>query len=326
DDSFFDLGGHSLLATRLVSRARTVLGADLTIRDLFEAPTVTAFAGAVEGHEGSRDPFDVLLPLRTTGTRAPLFCMHPGVGFGWSYASLLGSLGQDRPLYALQARSLADPDRCPPDVETMARDYLEQIRAVQPSGPYHLLGWSFGGLVAFAMATELQRLGEQVGLLAILDAYPSSEYGIDGARIPERQALRLLLEDFGCEVDEDELAGIARERFAEIVAEKVDSLRFLDAPHIANLVGTWINNIEMVRKFVPANFKGDLVFFVATRGRGPESPQLESWVPYVSGRIKDIDVPCTHADMMKPGPGADIGRTVRAELDRNEFDTAGGEQ
>src|SRR5262249_47239372 len=90
----------------------------------------------------------------------------------WAYSGLLRHVGANRPIYGLQARGILQPDLVPDTLEEMAADYLQQIKQVQPSGPYHLLGWSFGGLVAHAIATHLQDLGEKVSLLALLDSYP----------------------------------------------------------------------------------------------------------------------------------------------------------
>ncbi|KIX77109.1 hypothetical protein SF23_13880, partial [Streptomyces sp. MBRL 10] len=103
---------------------------------------------------GSRSALDVLLPLRPGGTAAPLFCVHPAAGISWVYSGLLRHLDPDRPVHGLQARGLRGGS--PSSVTEIAEDYVRQIRAVRPEGPYHLLGWSFGAVVAQAMAVALQ--------------------------------------------------------------------------------------------------------------------------------------------------------------------------
>ena len=112
---------------------------------------------------------DVLMPIRV-GDGPPLFCAHPVVGLSWCYLALLPHVDPRFPLYGLQARGLRRPEPLPASMAEMARDYADQIRMAQPSGPYHLLGWSLGGDIAFAIAEELERRGEEVGLLVILDA------------------------------------------------------------------------------------------------------------------------------------------------------------
>ncbi|HEV2636492.1 MAG TPA: amino acid adenylation domain-containing protein [Actinocrinis sp.] len=200
DEGFFDLGGHSLLATRLISRVRETLGARLAIRTLFEAPTVAALAVRL-GEQDERDAFDPVLPLRSGGDLPPLFCFHPAGGFGWSYAGLLRHL-PGRPVYALQADGLTRPvdqeadgagrpagrPGLPGSVDEVADAYLARIREIQPAGPYHLLGWSFGGLVAHTVAARLQDSGEEVGLLALLDSFPRP--GAAGAASPKADLVR----------------------------------------------------------------------------------------------------------------------------------------
>jgi pimeloyl-ACP methyl ester carboxylesterase len=97
---------------------------------------------------------EVLVPLRPHGSLPPLFCIHPAAGLSWCYPGLLQHLRTDYPIYALQARGLKHKESLPQTLEEMVLDYLDQIRKIQPSGPYHLLGWSFGGILAYRIQKE----------------------------------------------------------------------------------------------------------------------------------------------------------------------------
>jgi thioesterase domain-containing protein/acyl carrier protein len=108
-----------------------------------------------------------LVPIRSSGTRPPFFCIHPWAGMVYPYYDLADALGPDQPFYGLQAVGLYQtPHR---SIEEMAAHYLEAIRTVQPAPPYLLGGWSLGGLIAFEMAQQLRQLGQDVALLALFD-------------------------------------------------------------------------------------------------------------------------------------------------------------
>ncbi|MET9173280.1 amino acid adenylation domain-containing protein [Streptomyces misionensis] len=311
DDDFFTLGGNSLLAAGLVSRLRKVLGIELGIQALFLAPTVAGLVAAA-GEDGGPDAdngLDVLVPLRRNGTLPPVFCVHAAGGLSWRYAGLLRHLPPGHPVYGLQARAFSEPGHRPASVEEMAADYVERIRGVQPSGPYHLVGWSFGGLIAHAAAVLLEAAGEEVALVAVLDSYPAAA---DEEIVvpPAAQVLAGLLDAAGVapgpdgtELTPQEGAALLRGRggpLAALLADRVDTI-----------VDSYRSGIELRSRYRPRRLRSDLLLFVA--GDAADG-KARRWDPYVDGEIEARAVDCRHEDMLRPAPLQQIGTAIAARL------------
>jgi amino acid adenylation domain-containing protein len=322
-DSFFELGGDSIMSMRLVTRVRTTFGVRLSIRTIFEAPTVAELAGQLGG-DTEGDTLDVLLPLRVTGDKAPLFCVHPAGGLSWVYSGLMQHIGADRPLYGLQTRGLADPSaKLPGSLEEMAADYVEQIRRVQPDGPYHLLGWSLGGLVIHAMATQLRAAGEEVGLLANLDQYPIDRSEPEPERLPDQQdAYRIMLDFVGYDTDTLGDEPLRYEWVAGVLKERQSVFANLDESAIAALANVFANNRTLIGGFEPQTLDRDLLVFVAEPDETVTDAELtqrvEQWRPHVTGKIEYRVVRCTHPHMMQPEPAAEIGRVIAEKLEEGK--------
>ncbi|WAZ19966.1 amino acid adenylation domain-containing protein [Streptomyces cinnabarinus] len=296
DDSFFDLGGHSFLAARVVARIRALLPdvlGDLTLPGFFRTPTVAALAARADGRDTAGS--DLLLPLSTSGTGAPLFCVHPVTGLAWCYSGLAAAL-DDRPVYGLQTRRPgADERALPARWDALVDDYLGRIRAVRPQGPYHLLGWSLGGNIAHALACRLRAEGEEVALLALMDSYP-----LRGPALDTR-------------FDPDDIAGFLRR---EGTADAGLDTAF-DEPFVASLAAAAAHTVALAEAAEPGVFDGDLLHFTATEDRDPAAPVADDWRPHVTGRIDGHAVACAHLDMTRPQPLAEIAALLVRTLHRD---------
>ncbi len=225
------------------------MDADISIRSLFEAPSVEALTKRLTRGRPALSDFEVLLPIRPAGSKLPLFCIHDAGGFSWPYSKLIRHIPPEHPIYGLQARNLTQRARRPRSIDEMAEDYLSFIRRIQPHGPYNLLGWSFGGLVAHAIATQLQSMGEEVALLALLDSYPIPQDGAQAAF-------------------DDDSESLSRHVAINPIMNLLDVLRreglsTLKEHHYEAIMDTFKNNTRLMRTFEPQRFRGAMSLFVA---------------------------------------------------------------
>jgi amino acid adenylation domain-containing protein len=167
--NFFDLGVDSLTSARLFMEINRVFHRDLPVSTLFEAPVLEQLANLLRDHSlPSR--WSSLVPIQPRGSQPPFFCVHGGTGATLFLHTLAEHLGSDQPTYGLQMEGLDGRPIRRKYVEQMAAHYLREIRSVQPAGPYLLGGYCFGGIVAFEMAHQLHRQGQEVALVALLNA------------------------------------------------------------------------------------------------------------------------------------------------------------
>ncbi|MGW0509906.1 amino acid adenylation domain-containing protein [Streptomyces olivaceoviridis] len=329
DDSFFALGGDSLKAIRLVNTA-TAAGLRVTLASVFEHRTLEALAASAVTGDGTagrhrapetagppagRGAVDLLgpvLPIRSAGTLPPLFCVHGGLGFGIPFAALAEHLHPERPVHALQARGLGDDGPLPGSIGEVAADYLARIRAVQPHGPYHLLGWSYGGIVAHEIAALLHASGEEVAHLANLDAYPDDGRGVHPT---DAEFLADFLAEAG--VDGTGLDRLDPAAVAAHLARTGGPLAGLDQATLERLLAVMRNHLDLVQRHTPTRFDGcPMTLFRAADGLSAEERALKtkSWEPYLGRPVETHDVPCGHQQMLRPAPAALIGAAVERRL------------
>ncbi|MCX6083946.1 MAG: AMP-binding protein, partial [Caldiserica bacterium] len=164
DDDYFDLGGHSLTAVRLMTEVEQVVGLRVPISALFQARTVRRLASLLT-NEGWSPDWNCLVPVHESGSLAPVFCVHGIGGQVLAFSGLAEALGQNQPFFAFQCRGLDGQTQPLERIEDMAAQYIMEMRHVQPVGPYSILGYSFGGAIAFEMAQQLVACRESVAFL-----------------------------------------------------------------------------------------------------------------------------------------------------------------
>jgi amino acid adenylation domain-containing protein len=167
-DNFFALGGNSLLSVNVVTEVRNHFNTDLPFTAMFQYPTIEELAKTIMSG-GKQPSWYSLVPVQVQGSRPPLFSIHT-----ITLQDLPRHLGKDQPLYFLRYGMSAENSNNPvrlPLLEDLASHYIKEMQLVQPNGPYYLIGFSFGGLIAYEMAYQLVKSGHQVKLVGLLDTY-----------------------------------------------------------------------------------------------------------------------------------------------------------
>jgi thioesterase domain-containing protein/acyl carrier protein len=175
-DNFFELGGHSLLAVSLTAQIEEEFDVNVPLTILFQEPTIERLAEIIAEETGLA-AWPTLVDIQPEGSKPPFFCVHPLCGDVVGYATWARYLGPDQPFYGLRAQGLDGVQEPLTQVEAIAADYVEEVRAVQPEGPYYVGGYGGGGIIAYEMAQQLEAQGQEVAMVAILnDAAPNSGY------------------------------------------------------------------------------------------------------------------------------------------------------
>ena len=260
---------------RLIAAINTSLDAELSVPTFFEAPTVRSLSQRLRMNKPAQEVF----PVQTlkNGTGIPLFCIHPVGGVSWPYQVLGGYL--DCPIIGIQQIQQGEEAE-PGSIRDMAKNYADRIQGAYPSGPYKLLGWSFGGVVAHEVAIELQRRGGAVARLILLDAQP----GLDGnAAMPGKKRIAK-------DAIPDKMQELVREGSRQYS---------LDNQLLDHIVQNFNSNVAFYRAHEAGIFNGDIIVFSAARDESDRSSFLrQSWRPYVAADITVHSIDCSHQEMM----------------------------
>ncbi|MFC6011236.1 amino acid adenylation domain-containing protein [Nocardia lasii] len=333
DDDFFAIGGNSLTGVGVSAELAEATNIPITVRWLYTAPTVATMAHRIQTHCADTDPgadaLATVLPLRTTGTRPPLFCVHSAVPLAWCYTGLAQHI-TDRPVYGLQAPTLtshsdertaatcstsrSDPAHAGESpsgtarnltVDFLADTYATEINRLHPTGPVHLLGWSLGGQLAHATAIRLRAEGRDVTTLAMLDSVVLPDHADPPPRPRMRDLLTHLLGDEPG--DADALPDLSADEAATELAAAGPTLgQGLTPEQLTDLHAAYADGVRLSHGYRPDLFDGDLLYFCATEGQ-TAFLDASMWRPYVTGHLTEHRVHTTHAQLTNPDVVARIG-------------------
>jgi len=275
DDQFADLGGTSRQLMSLLRRVKLDLGVDVPIQEFGQDPTVRGLARAVvrTGRSGSPD-----VPLLRQGRGRPLFLLGDAWGQLNSYAGLLHRMETERPVYGLPL-PLTDEAGRRRTVEEVAGEALDRLRTVQATGPYSLLGYSFGGLVAYALAVRLRALGEDVAYLGLLDVVPPM-----AALNPREAAARRWVGRMGTAFSAEGPAALARRLHLPVGFGEPDTEeRF------------FLGSYDTANDYRPPHYDGAVTYYLAEQRPPLVGNSLRAW-RRVAPHLLTTEVPGYHGD------------------------------
>lgn len=307
-DSFFVLGGHSLLALTLLAGIEQELGWTAPLAALFTHPTIAQMAQLAAPHLPAATIGELVVPIQPTGDRPPLWCLHCGYGFLHHYRRLGQSLDPGQPVLGIQPMgldgSLPQPDR----VEDFAARYLEEIRRRQPTGPYRLCGYSFGGVVASELACQLAAMGHTVDFVALFDSHLYHRESVTARTKRHLAALAGLSLAGGVAYLWKRAIGNVRtfhrdskrlaERHRQLSASHQHLRRGAAVPIALQGPRFFAHSTKVWRAYQPRRFAGRLLLFRQLKRSWyyRDLPDL-GWAQ-VSDQLEIIDIPGKHGDML----------------------------
>jgi len=299
DDGFFELGGNSLLAAAAGAALRQSVGQDVDLRWVMATPTTAGLASRIDAaasetfrSESTATGLEVLFPLRA-GEGPGVFIVHPLMGLAWSYIGLALALDFQGPVVGLQTPALTDEGPLPESIDELAGRYVAEIRSIQPEGPYHLVGWSLGGVIAHAMATILQESGAEVASLVLMDALLDSK--LEGFYHALVEAFAPMGVHLTPEEAVDGLRSENARRIADLVSANVGPI---SPEQVRRVFSMAVDSPKQVNNHSPATYRGDLLFLAAAKEREDPDEVVDPWRDVVEGRIVVRMIPSVHNDMV----------------------------
>jgi acyl carrier protein len=291
-DDFFDLGGHSLLAVRLFAEIERAFGTHLPLALLFEGATIESLAIRLRPQPGPTPLRTAVVPIQHGEPSRPKLFLTPWIsGEVLGYRELVAHLGKDQPVYALEAVGLDGRTRPIRSVEEMARYHVSELRKVQPEGPYLLGGYCFGGVVAFEMARQLHDQGQEVSLLALMDASP---FGYDARTRWHKRVLWLKKHSRLVHPSPRVRAAYMRTRdrtFKEFMLQNLSAQAHRVYPQLGLPVPRVLRDLSVINheslwRYVPRPYSGRVSLFRLVEG-SPGDPRARAsrWAPFAGGGL-----------------------------------------
>jgi amino acid adenylation domain-containing protein len=323
DDNFFESGGHSLLAVRLLNQIEQHFSKKISLAAFFQEPTIEGLAQLLPQASNQISPV-TLVPLQPKGDKSPFYCVHAIGGSVACYWQLSRCLKPERPFYGLQSPQLSDSEMSFSSLEEMAQFYLDEIIARQPQGPYYLGGWSFGGLIAYEMARQLQARKQEVASLILLDTFApvlsSTVLDLDSSQLMAFFATHL-----GGSLKPNDY--LSHEKLRQIPAQEQLEYVFawavqhhllpenLDSWQFKQLFLVFKNNLQLARHYRSLPYTGKIELFLAK-----EQVELSlDWLQYSGTLDHELSILLTKSDRGWSEVIGDTGKIATYPISGNHY-------
>jgi amino acid adenylation domain-containing protein len=318
DEDFFALGGHSLLAARMLVQVEKWFGSKLPHSALVEHPTIRGLATYLRRSPAGKWP--ALVTIQPGALLPPLFVAHGIGGSLLSFIDLAAELGPDQPVYGLQLPAFIYDHQA--ELKILAANFVKQVRAIQPSGPYNLAGHSSGGLLVFEMACQLMDQGETVGLLALLDCDPDKGKQLTHRPARNWESLKASFRRVRAEVETPEFGVM------DLFERRVTQLRVRTRTWLATrsrhterghgrLRRSEGYLVLAMRDYEFRPYPGHATLFIAQDELGADAEPARSWAGRILGGYETRLIPGTHRTIMTQPQVASLAQEMRQRLTRN---------
>ncbi|MGM0887833.1 MAG: non-ribosomal peptide synthase/polyketide synthase [Bacillota bacterium] len=308
NDDFFNRGGHSLLVIKLISKVREKFGKEIKVSALIKNPTVEGIACLIRENHGMAKSLSVLVPLQESEKR-PFFCVHPFMGNVFCYIQLARLLKDHCSFYGLQNPLVEKEGMNGLTLSEVVQLYIEEMKRVQPEGPYRLGGWSLGGAIAYEIATMLRNQGEEVEVLVLMDTKVPSEQDYK----TEDEMLSYIMKHFihlELVEQEEELVHQQDMLVDQLIVEGVlppDA----DLTSLKQITNAHRKCLNLMAEHVLTPYFGEVIYFSAEEG----IELFTEWKPLLQGNVNKYSVPGSHEEIVFSPAVEKIGKYLLNELE-----------
>ena len=317
-ENLYQYGIDSLTAMEIESRIEKKYGYHVPATVFMQTPTINALSDYIAKRiyhvNNQQDTPNLIFLNKSDSARAPLFLIHPASGNTLCYAGLSKLLGESRPIYAIEQSPLSF-GKNEETITKLAQKYLTQIRHLQPEGPYALLGWSLGGVIAHEMAYLLEQERQQISYLGMFDSYVTIQNSTGTALANADKLKRYFIEEF-ChifqvpfEITEEEIQSIKNESYIDQIIKLCSTSHFFnsnsDLASMRQLLIHCFLNMDILATHIPHKIKTDIHFFVAQE----KTPYADSisfsiqnqtlqWMNTTTGVLHPYELPANHYSIL----------------------------